>query len=217
MLPQFITASTWLTVFNSIYGSASLLGQREADGLNKVPRLTNREAIALIQGWREVAPLAKDGWPLWAQFAAIAYGVSPDNDAPITTSEQGDKIYDVDMGLELWTQLKDLAQRIDQERPGAPPPRIDLTGETFDDVTFQGDLKRSMEEDGFTGQGPITDFFDAVKDNTKDALKKVSDRVVGPVIRTVQLQKLIIYAALILAAAYALGNTMEPNKRRRRR
>lgn len=213
-LPEFVTGSTWLNVFNACYGSISLLGNRYTNGPNNVPQITNREAIALIQGWREVAGMTKDGWPLWSQYAALAYGFDPDTDKLDATTEQADKLYDTDMGVELWTAIKDIAQRLDVERK-SEPARVDLKGEWFDDDTLQREVTSALEADGYTGQGPITDFFKGVKDRTKDAITKVGKGITEPIIKTIQTQKLIAYAALILAIVYIVGNADKPKRRRR--
>lgn len=225
-LPPFITASTWTTAFNAMYSSISLLGQRttdsDGDG-STIPRITNREAMAIISEWRTLAPLANGVWPLWYQYAAQAYAWDPSDPETahtlVATDKQADAIYPPDMGVELWRSLRQLAHALDDNKVDAGH-RLDFDRGAFDDPTIQGEVVDALKQDGatVTTQGRLTDFIDAVKKGTKDTIDKVkdeTDRGLKMVKRNVIAEKLgeIGIVLVLIFIATKLGKT----KKRRRR
>ena len=131
--PPLITASTWETAWASCHEAAA-----KANGsATGTPSLTNGDAIQLVMGWPK--------FPLWAQYAAVAYGWSPKVGIMDITQAQQAKSYPSQIGKELWQALRSLASDLDAH-PGASP-RLDLA-RTFDDVAVQGEVAAQLKQDG---------------------------------------------------------------------
>jgi len=145
--PPVITASDWGSVFGAAFKTAANRRKRGVapDGWTMVPRLTNGEVIQVIMGWLAADPSVKAAWPLWYQFAAVAYGWNPTTQRMVTTPKQRDALYPSDLMHELWMSQDALAYDLDKR--GITSPRLDLDG-SFDDVTMQGAVAAALAEDG---------------------------------------------------------------------
>jgi len=147
LFQPLITGSTWDTVFDAVWDRAlkqdgASKNHRTADG-TIAPRLTNGEVITLVMAW--LAATSKARFPLWYQYAAAAYGWSPDNDVLDTTARQRDAWYPDELLVELWSTLMGLTSTLDEERVSSP--RLDMDG-TFDDPVFQGEVRAALLQDG---------------------------------------------------------------------
>lgn len=143
--PRVVTGGTW----SSVWQSLSLTAQKRrgqafaADG-TLAPPLTNGDLAALVQEWRLAAGSA--AFPLWSQWAAVAYGWDPA--APgvfITTSKQRDALLDVEAANDFWLATYRLALDLDD---GKSPPRFDIDSTAFDDRTWQDQVKADLLSDG---------------------------------------------------------------------
>lgn len=151
-LQPVITGSTWSNVVAAIW-TRQPRGPSIASDETISPKMTNREALALIQAVRSAAPMAvsttagpREAWSLWYQFAAAAYGWDPNTDQLDTTVAQRDSIYDPDMGALLFQQIDDVAHELDA-RAGLDP-RLELDAGAFDDPIMQSDVVRALRADG---------------------------------------------------------------------
>lgn len=153
-LAPLVTGSSWLNVYSAIHYRAFAARQRDAgaaDGTT-VPRLTNREAVALIMAWRTVAAMLPQRWPLWYQYAAAAYGWDPSSDRLDASAGQGGRIYPVSASEPLWDELRSIATGLDRQS-GAEPylslePSVDIDSDAFASPIVQGEVMSALREDG---------------------------------------------------------------------
>jgi hypothetical protein len=156
--PPFVTASKWATVWQNLVDRANRVrGKFKAPWVDPATgetdmvwsaRLTNGDAVRLIMGWREAIgdnTRQKAIWPLWPQFAGVAYGWDPKQPERLkVTKAQEQAPYPTEMLAELWDALYRVALDLDD---GEPNPRVDLDG-MFSDVVFQAEVKRDLSTDG---------------------------------------------------------------------
>jgi hypothetical protein len=113
------------------------------------PRPTNAEVVTIVMAWLAAAP--RD-FPLWYQFAAVAYGWDPTTDTLDVSSKQRDALYDADASTLLWGELFRLSSKLDADR--VADPRISLDG-SFSDPVFQGEVRAALLQDGASAQFKI--------------------------------------------------------------
>lgn len=141
-LPRTITGSTWPTVMASLWERSSRGIVTDESGAS-APRWTNREALAVVMALRSHAGKA---FPLWYQFAAVAYGWSPDNDQLTARGGQADLEYPTEIAVMLLGEI----ERITAELEGAQPrsePRLDLE-DLFDDRLVVAQVAAALKQDG---------------------------------------------------------------------
>lgn len=143
-LPPLITASTWASVYGHAYERANAAhGMTRAYDGTRAPRLSNEEAVQLIAAWRAAAP---EHFALWYQFAAVAYGWSPDHDELDASIKQAARAYlPADVDVALWGELYRIALKLDAE--GAREPRAHMTMQ-FDDPVFAAEVAAALKGDG---------------------------------------------------------------------
>lgn len=137
-LPKLVTSSNWLTLWSSLHDHAA----RARGG-----RLTNREAVAVVAGFRELAKQTSEGWPHWYQFAAPAYGWDPTGDRFVTSPAHADVLYPAELGRELWEATKRIATNLEEEQPKLDA-RFELERFRIADLDFQGDTRQALIHDG---------------------------------------------------------------------
>ena len=145
------TASSWTNLFWSQWEAAKRgRGTASSPEGTAAPRVTNREAIALIVAWRALDGMSTPqgiAWPMWYQFAAAAYGWDPvKNDRLVKTSGQADKLYPIAVTAELWLALQRIAGSLDDR--GVSDARTDLDATAFDDGLVQGEVRAALVQDG---------------------------------------------------------------------
>jgi len=144
-LPPVITSSSWVTLMQSLW-SQSKRGTVQDDAGIAVPAWTNREAIAVVSGLRELARGAPGaGFPLWYQFAAAAYGWRPDSGDLDNSMAQADRIYPADDAVELNAELERIVTHLDLRMH--PNPRMALV-DRFNSDTFLSELRTALAQDG---------------------------------------------------------------------
>jgi hypothetical protein len=143
-LPPVITASSWPAIWGAVWERAKQARGVDHDEDGTVaPVLTNREAIAIVLAMREL-PTA-ERWPLWYQFAAVAYGWDPyESDRLDTTRAQADKLYPPETTVALILEMQRMVGEIDN----ATAPRMALKSDTFEDTIVQGDVAAALKQDG---------------------------------------------------------------------
>lgn len=142
--PPFVTASQWSTAWQTLFTRAKdVNGSTHAADGTLVPKLTNADAVSLSMAW--LAAADKQRWPLWYQYAALAYGWSPDRDRLLTSDKQAARPYPVEFANDLWLSTFKLALDLDGDK--VPGPRLDMDGR-FDDPVFQGEVRAALTEDG---------------------------------------------------------------------
>jgi hypothetical protein len=218
--PLFITASSWGTIWTTTFQAALRKRGRGTapDGSTMVPRLTNGEVITLVMAWMEAATPTR--FPLWYQFAALAYGWTPDNDRIDTSAKRRDALYPTDIGHELWMTTNNLSDTLQAETPANP--RLDMDGR-FDDVVFQGQVRAALMSDGaqakwvigFAGcKDPKTGKPGLPKKNPKTGKWECNPVVIqDPITRPA---RNILALLLYLGAAYVIlvGDKAEKARRR---
>lgn len=222
-LPPVITSSSWITLMQSLW-SQSRRGTVKDDAGIEVPAWTNREAIAIISGMRELAqgmPTGQ-GFPLWYQFAAVAYGWQPQADTLDNSTAQADRIFPPDDAVELNAELERMVTHLDLR--SHPAPRMALV-DRFGSDTFLSELRTALRQDGAEPQFKIP--LPACKDPaTGRPARPVKDPRTGkwacpggaitiddPVTALLKaLATVAVPAALVLLAIGAL----EPRRRRRK-
>lgn len=144
-LPPVITSSSWLTVMQSLWAQ-SKRGTVQ-DGAIEVPAWTNREAIAVVSAMRELAKgmPAGQGFPLWYQFAAAAYGWDPKTDKLDNSMAQADRLYLGGDAVDLNAELERIVTHLDQRQH--PNPRMALV-DRFNSDTLQSEVRAALAQDG---------------------------------------------------------------------
>lgn len=143
--PPLVTASTWATALDSLWER-----QKSARGLDNTPdgapHLTNAEAVALIRAWRGAVwnMAGASTFPLWYQFAAVAYGWNPP-DADTFDVNGGDNPYPAEINTLLWAALRDVADAMDSTDS---PPRLEFDNTRFDDVDTVAGVRQQLQQDG---------------------------------------------------------------------
>jgi len=149
-LPPVLTASTWGNLWGAAWERAKQArGVATADDGTVAPVMTNREALALIAALRVVAAMTSEGFPLWYQFAAVAYGWNPTTDTFDVSQKQADRLYPADDATELQLAMQRLTTALDRERSDVDA-RLELDDNGFFDILVQGDVRRALLEDGAT-------------------------------------------------------------------
>lgn len=144
-------ADTWGEVWNAVWNAAQATTPAgEAPDGTIVPRLTNREAVAVVQAWRAVAPMASQDWKLWYQFMAVAYGWTPTNDTLNVSTQQAGELFPLAMSHELWVSLYNVARDLEATPRAAAvkPASVELDPDAYFDLLVQGDLRTALIADG---------------------------------------------------------------------
>lgn len=217
-LPRTITGTTWPNVMSALWERSSRGVVTDDDGV-KVPRWTNREALAVVMSLHKIA---RGAFPLWYQFAAVAYGWSPDNDQLTARGGQADRWYPAEISTMLNGELVRLTRELEASRPGEP--RLDLD-DVFSDKAVIAAVTGALRQDGADAAFKIP--LPACKDPvTGKPARPVKDPKTGkwtcpggpiliddPITAIVKaLAPIAIPLALILGAGWLAGN-----QRRRRR
>lgn len=143
--PPFITASKWQTA-----NIALKLDAERRNGLwplpePRPPKLTNAEALKVIMAMYEAAGV--NGFPLWYQYAAVAYGWSPERDRLDTSAKRAAAWYPEDVTRELFLAMSGLALDLEVRAPSLPRWNLDAE---FSDPTIQGLVANALRQDGAT-------------------------------------------------------------------
>ncbi len=148
-----ITATKWVSVYDSAWQAAMKAGTVIGESSAVVPKLTNADAVRLIRGWSDEA--SRTLFPLWYQFAAVAYGWDPANDttnALDASAARGTELYPVEATVMLWTELHRIAELLDNDRKETP--RLYTDG-TFADPFYADEVRTALAGDGATVQFKI--------------------------------------------------------------
>lgn len=145
--PLTLAASTWGAVLDAARKRAS---DAHGVGDDDEPQLTNAEALQLVRAWTLAHTRA--AFPLWYQFAAVAYGWDPESDALDTSTKQAAAMY-ADPG-ELWAQLAQLATDGDNTEVDQTYPSL-YFDDVWTDPTFAGDVRKALRDDGADAQFKI--------------------------------------------------------------
>jgi hypothetical protein len=223
-LPSVITSSSWLTVMQSLW-SQSKRGTVADDAGIQVPAWTNREAVSVISAMRELAKgmPAGSAFPLWYQFAAVAYGWQPSSDKLDNSMAQADRVYPADDAVELNAELERIVTYLDLRVH--PNPRMALR-DVFNSDTFMSEVRTALAQDGAKVEFKIP--LPACKDPmTGKPARPVKDPRTGkwtcpggaitiddPV--TALLKALAIVAIPAALVLLAIG-AVEPRRRRRKK
>lgn len=163
--PPFVTASKWSTVNSQLWDMVQrkrgkhLARYPETDGRGGIaptlaPLLTNGDVVRLVMAWLAALPRARvrELFPLWAQFAAAAYGWDPKTNRFDASVKRRNAAYPDVLLVELWKTLMGIASDLDAEL--VPGPRLDLDGD-FADPVFQAEVKAELQADGASAQFKI--------------------------------------------------------------
>jgi hypothetical protein len=146
-LTRQYTASKWSTVLDAVWTDALKRGRQVTEDGTISPPLTNQEAVALISGTRALAAMTSDGFPLWAQYAAVAYDWDARRDRFATSVRQMGLMYPADIGVGLWSEVMHVFNQLEAERQDVPA-RLDINRDTFQTLAFVQDMARDLKQDG---------------------------------------------------------------------
>jgi hypothetical protein len=133
------TASKWETVWQ---GMRDTITSRSK---GRSAALTNAEACAFVNEWRLVA--SDDARAqLWWQFAAVAYGWSPERDELDASKEQAARLFPLQLTEDVWEWARQLALALDALNDGQPP-RISPDREMFFNPVFLGSVRARLLDD----------------------------------------------------------------------
>ena len=204
VFPAVVTASTWSAVVASLWKRA-----QDARGLDTVedgtaPTLSNADAVAIVIAWREAASSSR--FPLWYQFAAVAYGWDPPENDTFNPS-QGAELYPSDVNIELWREMNRQATEMDADGH-AGNPRVAFNGDAFDDVNTVAFVRAALLSDGAEAAFKIP--IPACKDPKTGKWECVPVTIDDPI--TAGGKKLLPLALILGAVWFA---TRKPRRRRR--
>lgn len=220
-LPPVITGSSWSTVLESLWSQS-----RRDDDAASSPTWTNREAVAVVAGLRELGRGAAGGFPLWYQFAAVAYAWEPGRASLDATERQADELYPAEQAAQLAGELKRVVGDLESKRH--PEPRFAIA-DVFDRAAFQAEVAGALAQDGADAQFKIP--LPACKDpRTGRPTRPVKDPQTGkwscpggvvtvddPITAIVKsLSKLAVPIAIALVAYGALYERTRRGRRKRR-
>jgi hypothetical protein len=222
-LPPMITASSWGSVMDALWSKSSR-GMTTDDEGTIAPKWTNREAVAVIAALRGLAAMA-EGFPLWYQFAAIAYDWEPGRNRLDRSDEQADRFYDPGAAVMLNLEMQRLVGELDDLHRTSP--RLDLDSHSWTDAALQGEIAKSLREDGagVAFKIPLPACKDPV---TGKPARPVKDPKTGkwtcpggplliddPITAIIKaLAPIAVPLALILGAAWLAGNKRQRRQRR---
>jgi hypothetical protein len=181
-LPPVITGSTWNNVFGFLWQKPPRGTAPDRDGVI-APVFTNREALALVQALRTISPTISAGFPLWYQFAAVAYGWDTERDVLDLSKEQADRMYDPNAAVALMLEVQRITGDLDDERGGQLDPRLELDQDDFDDRLVQGDVQKALQDDGAEATAIIPRCKDRKTGKTRFPRAKCDANGKGPTIR----------------------------------
>jgi hypothetical protein len=136
-LPRSISgtsyAASWLQLWNA---AARTNGSLESDdrsgeladvagGGEHVPRLSNGQAVAVLQAWRRAAARSKVPWSLWYELMLYAFGWRQDGDRFDDTQAHAKALYPQDWTTALWGATRELAKAIDASHAVVRPLPLD--------------------------------------------------------------------------------------------
>jgi hypothetical protein len=151
--PPFVTASEWRTAYQATWDALSKKrGFENADDGTILPITTNEDAIVLIRAWIDGNAAGRQRFPLWYQFAAVAYGWSPKRDKLDASTKQGDRLYPTEIAKELWLAMFRLSGDLDDEK--VTRPKL-VTDSDFGDPVFVAGLRTELQQDGAQAQFKI--------------------------------------------------------------
>jgi len=225
-LPRTVTGSTWPNVMAALWERSSRGVVMDDEG-GAAPRWTNREALAVVMALRRVAQRSA-AFPLWYQFAAVAYGWSPDSDQLSAGTAQADAEYPVEIAVPLHAEVERLAAVLEAEGVQRDA-RLDLE-DLFNDKDTIAAVRKALQQDGADAAFKVP--LPACKDPvTGKPAKPVKDPRTGkwtcpgggltiddPITAIIKsLSKVAIPVALIWGVAWALSHNPRRSRRRRKR
>lgn len=149
ILRPLYTASTWRTLWQAVFDSFWSKPERrqKADDGTNAPKLTNREAAALVREWHNVAPEGAERGEVWYQFVASAYGWDPPRRDYMRRDEaQASGWYPRELTKDLWSWAWTIALYADDI--AGQPPRFAPQLDSFEDPVFAGTVRACLLEDG---------------------------------------------------------------------
>jgi len=146
-LDKHYGASRWETVFGALFDDVlRRRGKQLTEDGTISPALTNQEAVALIAAFRALAVMTRDGFPLWAQYAGVAYDFGRGPLRFNTSLKQMGRMYPADIGVGLWSEGLHIFASLEKERPDVPS-QFDVDADTFQSLAFVNDVKRDLQAD----------------------------------------------------------------------
>lgn len=147
-LPPVITASSWATAVSSLLSQLRTSRGTDVDEDGKAaPVMTNREALAIVEALRRPAQRVLTGWPMWYQFAAIAYGWSANDGTPLLdgSDDRADADFPQYAAVMLCEEILRLANGLDAVR--YPDVRIDLS-DVWAQPALMSEIGAALQDDG---------------------------------------------------------------------
>lgn len=138
--PVTLAASTWDALVLQVRERAS--ARRGYVAGAKVPKLTNAEALQLVRAVSTAVSRAR--FPLWYQFAAVAFGWDPAVDVLDTSAAQGERMYPPAALVELWAAVDGAANSANDDGP-SPSLYFD---DSWGDALYAADVRRALRDDG---------------------------------------------------------------------
>lgn len=171
-LPVIVDAPSWPSVVEALFtGAQDRRGRVRASDGTLSPPLSNQEAVAIIDEFRDVADKTSEGWPLWYQFAAVAYDWDTARDRLDSGPTRGNKLYPVDVRRDLWVALMRVAGNMQAEHPG--PGVIHPRASTFGSLSTVAAIRRALNEDGAEAAFKIPTPACKERDSGKKRLHRV--------------------------------------------
>jgi hypothetical protein len=131
-LPPVIEASSWLGAWSALRA--------------RVLSLSCADAGRIVVAW--TFAVGERAWPLWYQFAAVAYGWSPARDELDTSAAQAARPYP--LAEDLWSSMQALAAELDAGGELGYPVflQFDTTPGEWGDPTWLELVRGALVEDG---------------------------------------------------------------------
>lgn len=146
-LSRLYTSGKWTTLFDSVWKDSLKRGVQLTEDGTISPPLTNREAVAMALAIRGPE------FPLWYQFAAVAYDWDVNRDKLDTNLTQMGKLYPADIGMELWKQFLTFCGGVNGIRDG--DPRVEFDSDAFQSLETIARVRAELRRDGADAQFKI--------------------------------------------------------------
>ncbi len=143
--PPTVTAGKWDSAWGHLFARAQArYGRQQATDGTEAPPLSYADLAALTRAWRSAA--GASAFPLWSQWAALAYDWDPAQPARFSTGSQRAKAkLDPDLAREFWVATQKLALDLDAS---SKPAALDVESGTFGDPVWLAMVKADLLSDG---------------------------------------------------------------------
>lgn len=200
------TGSTWRTVVDSMAKDAT---RRNGDG-DTAPRVSNAEAVALVEELRLIGKQLSVPFPGWEGLEAIAYGFDG-GDLMYADEIQRDSMYPDEWASVLWEMSRGMADEFDRHDKAAGARRVNPEEESWAAGVLNVQREVAKKECRVPLPGVPPDQWPTCKAVWEAIKKKLpAPGKVAPVLPViVALKRLVPIVIGVIVAGWLLDNNQE--------